>query len=370
MPTRFRRWPSAAGLPSPRPELLDLSGYRVTNRDAGLFDGPARLELLRTTVDPTLRLAVEAMRAMPLELPWDPAALNPVAFIPRFYEDREAWNAATRNLHGIEETVSRLAAVYVATGEGHHADRLFELLVLLAREEALTGFHHTDAEPQTWYALEGTLFALGLSYAVIRPFVRDRSESAEIEGWLAKASRGHLSVRHRSSWNNHYYRRALHAASIGIVSGDDELFRFGIGALHTALAELEPSGVLPREIQRGARAVHYQNYALLYLVPLMELAERQGFPLWDLAPAGQTIHVAIGVALDLLADPRLARRYTRRTQDLGFTAHAQYFAWAEIVQARFPNARVEALVQRYRPVWSRSSIGAATLYFFEPGRGA
>ncbi len=366
MRTRFRRRQPAAGVAWPNLRTLDLSGYRVTDRDAGLFDGPRRVELLRTTADPTLRQATKAAEAGPPEPAWDSTALNPVGMIPRFYQDRAAWWAATRDLHAVEETVGRLAAAFVATGDPDKAERLLAVLVALANQEALTRFYYTEAEPQTWFAIEGTLLALGLSHSIIRPFVRGRTELPVIEAWLTRAAHEHLAVRRTSSWNNHYYRRALHAAAIGIVAGEDDLFRYGLSAVHHALAELEPSGVLPREIQRGARAVHYQNYALLYLIPLMQLAERQGYSLWDFAPAGQTIDAAVEVTLDLLADPRLVRHYTRRRQDLSFTAQGQYFAWTEIVQARSPNARLEALISSYRPVWSRSSIGAATLYFYEP----
>ena len=47
---------------------------------------------------------------------------------------------------------------------------------------------------------------------------------------------------------------------------------------------------------------------------------------------------------------------------------AQYFAWIEIALTRGQSPLLESVVRRYRPVWSRTSIGAATLYFYEPGR--
>jgi poly(beta-D-mannuronate) lyase len=338
----------------------------VADRDAGLFDAHERARLLQATSDRTLRDAVEAALAAPCEFAWDGSAVTYVGRIPRFYHDREAWREATRDLHAVEKTVGSLAAVVLASGERAQADRLVDLLATLAEQDALTRFHYTADEPQAWYALEATLFALGLSYAVVRPFTRDRAaETARIEAWLARASRTHLAV-DRQLWNNHYYRRALHAAAIGVVAGDDELFRFGVSAVHNALAELEPDGTFPQEVARGARALHYQNYALLYLVPIMQLAARQGYPLWDLAPAGRTIHDAVQVTLDLLADPRLVRRHARREQDLSFMGQAQYFAWMEIFNAQFRDARIETFVRPYRPVWSRSSIGAATLYFYEP----
>jgi poly(beta-D-mannuronate) lyase len=355
--------------PPPSHDRAELVGYRVTNRDAGLFDAGARMSLLRETADPVLRQAIEAVPAPPLELARQLPTVAYVGYIPPFYGDRRAWEEATRDLRTIEEAVGGLAAAFVASGDREHADSIVDLLARWAAEEALTGFHFSPTEPQAWFQLESTLFALGLSYAAVRPFVRDRAaERVGIEEWLTRASRRHLAtevVHTYWCWNNHYYRRALQAAAIGVVAGDHDLFRYGVNALHNALAELEPDGAFPREMTRRRLVVHYQNYALLYLVPLMQLVARQGYPVWDLAPAGRTIHDAVVRGLDLLADPRLARRYTSHEQDLSFTQHPMYFAWAEIYGALFPNSRIEDLVSPYRPVWSRTSIGAATLYFYE-----
>ena len=359
-----------AGLTWPNRDRFDLAAYRVTDRDAGLFDVCARAALLQATGDPTLRQAIEAALAAPCEFTWDPSTVTYVGPIPRFYRDRDGWSEATRDLHAIETAVARVAAVFLASGERAHADRLVDLFATWAEEDALTRFQYTPEEPQAWYTLEATLFAIGLSYAVVRPFVHDRpADKAGIEAWLVRASRTHLAV-DRQQWNNHYYRRALHAVSIGVMAGDDELFRFGVSAVHNALAELQPDGAFPREVARGARALHYQNYALLYLVPIMQLAARQGYPLWDLAPGGRTIHDAVEATLGLLADPGLVRRHTQRPQDLSFMEQAQYFAWMEIFYALFRDARVEEFVRPHRPVWSRSSIGAATLYFYEPASAA
>jgi poly(beta-D-mannuronate) lyase len=349
---------------------VDLAGYRVTDRDAGLFDAGARVAMLRETTDPVLSEAVAAAPAPPCE-PARQLSMPPyLERIPRFYTDRQAWREATRDLRAIEEVVGRLAAAFVASGDRRHADCLVDLLAAWADRGALAGFHFAPREPQGWFQLEGLLFVLGLSYAVVRPFVRDRAdETAAVETWLSRASRRHLAVEAVNRgycWNNHFYRRGLQAAAIGVVAGDDELFRYGAAALHFALGELGSDGALPREMRRGPRVVHYQNYSLLYLVPIVELIERQGYPAWDLAPSGRTLHDAVDLALDLLADPRRARRYTRERQDLSFAAEERYFAWMEVYRARFGDARVEAAVAPYRPVWSRLSIGAATLYFYAP----
>jgi poly(beta-D-mannuronate) lyase len=363
-----------AGLARVDVDRPPLSNYEVNDRDAGLFDAGARIALLRKSDDPILR---RARRAAADRLPnpvCDLPAVVHVGRIPRFYADRDGWREGTRELRAIEEGVTGLAEAFIASGDRQHADCLVDLLAMWAASDALTRFDYTPDQPQAWFQLEGNLFAIGLSYAIVRPFARDRGETtAAIDAWLARASRGHLAVDpdgHGWAWNNHYYRRALHAAAIGAVAGDDELFRYGVSALYRALAELASNGAFPRETARGARAVHYQNYALLYLIPIMELVARQGYPAWELAPEGLTVHDAVGHTLDLLGDPGQAVHHTPDEQDLSFMRESEYFAWMEVYLARFPDERVEAFVGPHRPVWNRSSVGAATLYFYEPNREA
>jgi hypothetical protein len=100
----------------------------------------------------------------------------------------------------------------------------------------------------------------------------------------------------------------------------------------------------------------------------MQNVGRQDYPVWDLAPTGRTIHDAVALAAHLLTNPTLARRYTDEEQDLSFTAESGYFAWIEIYAARHPDARLHEVVASHRPVWSPSSVGAATLYFLQPQR--
>ncbi len=41
-------------------------------------------------------------------------------------------------------------------------------------------------------------------------------------------------------------------------------------------------GAFPLEMERGRRATHYQNYALLYLIPIMEITARQGYDVYEM----------------------------------------------------------------------------------------
>ncbi len=116
-------------------------------------------------------------------------------------------------------------------------------------------------------------------------------------------------------------------------------------------------GGFPRELARKGRAIHYQNFAILYLTFIAELIERQGYPAFNLAVGGKTLHQAVALLLDFLDDPSLLEI----RQDLGFANDKQYFAWAELYQRRFPRPRVKALHDKHRPISNRSAGGFVSL---------
>jgi poly(beta-D-mannuronate) lyase len=205
---------------------------------------------------------------------------------------------------------------------------------------------------------------------VVRDQIPDRAAAkARIDAWLARIARHHLSIRGgpSSCCNNHFYRRALYATVIGILNADGDLFRVGVKALMSALHEMGPRGELPREMARGAKAVHYQNYALIYLVLIAELIERQGYPAYGMHIDGHSLHDAVSFALDLLEDPSELGDLAPH-QDLRFIEDDQYFAWMEIYLSRFADAPIERWLSARRPVFSRSAGGYLTLFFWDPDR--
>lgn len=349
---------------------LDVERFHVVDRRAGYFDVAARRAWLARTSNPLLRatidrLAMEVGCRQKLALPVIDYELR----LPAFYKHQAAWREATRPTFAFEDAVSDLAAAFVATGDRYFGDCLLDLLAKWANADALSRFYYTPSESQAWFNVEDMIFAAGLAYAVVRDQVGGRvDDKARIDAWLARIARHHLSIRGGSSscCNNHFYRRALYAAVIGILNADDDLFQVGVRALLSALHEMGPRGQLPREIDRGAKAVHYQNFALLYLVPVAELIERQGYPAYSLNVDGRSLHDAVAFAVNILEDPSRLGDLAPARQDLSFVEDDQYFAWMEIYLSRFAAPRIDRWLTERRPVYNRGAGGHVTLYFWHP----
>ncbi|HZA66848.1 MAG TPA: alginate lyase family protein [Geminicoccaceae bacterium] len=353
-------------------QALDLDRYVVVDPSAGYFDVAARQAWLQTTSEPVLRQAMDELRIGvgcrdKLALP----VIDHKLRMPSFYRDQAAWREAIRPLFAFEDAVSDLAGAFVATGDRHFADCLLDLLGKWAAADALSDFHYTPEEPQAWFNVEDMLAATGLGYAVVRDQVPGRAaDKLRIDAWLQRAARNHLAIPGgpSSCCNNHFYRRALYATVIGILNADDDLFRVGVEALMSALHEMGQSGELPREMARENRAAHYQNYALVYLVPIAQLIERQGYAAYELRIDGHSLRDAVAFATDILENPAELAAVVARDQDLGFVEDDQYFAWMEIYLSRFADPRIERWIAPRRPVYSRSAGGHVTLFFWDPDR--
>lgn len=352
-------------------QALDLSEYRVTDPDAGYFDVASRMAQLGDTDNPILLQEIDQLTQGPScqqLLAYEPITTR--VRVPGYYPNPEAWELASEPLFRFEDSVSELAGAFVASGDDYYADCLVRFLDHWAETDALTDFHYDPTQPQAWFATESMLFAAGMAYATVRPHVEGLAEERErVEAWLNGLAHQHAGIpgqEGNSCCNNHFYRRALYASMIGVLTADDELFRFGVSAIYAALHDMTEEGAFPLEVNRGRRATHYQNYALLYLVTNMQVIARQGYDIFNLEIEGRTIHDAVDFLFEILDDPAALGDHAPLEQYMGFLKDPQYFTWMEIYLTRYDHPRVADFLRRHRPLYNRSAGGYLTLYFMPP----
>ena len=332
----------------------DLAMYHVTNSNASFFGVDHRhsaTSIPSATVCPSESLA-------------EPA--DYLITIPAFYQDPEGWRRASKPLFAFEAQATGFAADYVRTGNSAYAQCLVGLLSRWAERHALLAFDYKDNHGQAWYAIQWTATTAGLAYSIVRG---ERSlsdqERRTVEAWLAAVVTKQISYPGDtvSCCNNHLYWRGLEATVAGVVTGDDQLFQFGIRAYTSALESMHPDGSLPHEMARGKLALHYQNFAILPLVFIAEIAARQGYDLYELEVDGHDIHLAIGFLLRALEDPATLRRYTAEKQDLAFIDRGEELNWLEPYHRRFPHLETARWLARLRPLAHNWTGGPSTLYF-------
>ncbi len=347
--------------------------YQVRDPLAGYFDLAERRQIMHDLPNLIITQArLRAMRAPDCTQVKLIPVQNQTITIPSFYADNAAWREAVKPFRNFEDAVSGLAAANLVAPDRRYADCLIDLLTDWARRDALAKFNYSSKYKQGWFQVESTLFAVGHALAAVRPDVLHREdELSVIDAWLLRVARSHFSYPGAlagTCCNNHFYRRALYAASIGVMTGDDRLFSDGVGAIHSALIEATPEGALPLEMARGELAGHYQNFAVMYLVMIAEIAERQGYPVWNLQIDGKSLHTLVDFNNKIIADPNVVLRYSGAKEvSLRYREDMQYFAWYEIYLARFRNAEMGAWVASSRPLYNRSLGGHLTAYFYVGG---
>ena len=366
----------AAAMTLEQRAALDLSQYRVTDPDAGYFDVQARKALLASATDPILRQAIERVRpGVSCAAAMATAPFAGDAQMHMFYEDNSAWKEEVSQFHDFEDAISGLAAAQLVSKTDANGKCVIAALDYWAQGKAFLSFKLKKSGLQTWFQIESTLFAAAFAFSVVRDEVPGMDEEKRrIEQWLHAAAQTHLSYDGgpKTCCNNHFYRRAVYAAMIGVLTKDDDLFRYGVSAVYSAVDEAGPDGALPREMEREDRAAHYHNYATMYLVYIAQIAERQGYDLYRVSKDGRSLDTIIDYALKVDADPALVAPHSGGVkQATWFLKDEQFFTWLELAAQR-PQHHVAALklLTGKRPAYNRSLGGFATLYFMEPGGAA
>ena len=342
----------------------ELAAYRVTDPNASFFAVDQRRNGSRPA-----RQAAGLAAPLPANRCSEESLARPIdtfVTIPAFYQDREGWREASAPFFAFEAQVTGFAANYVRTGESVHAHCLLNLLSFWADRGALLAFDYEGNHGQAWYAIQWAAATAGLAYSIVRaePSLSDGRRRA-VEAWLAAVVTKQTGYPGNpvSCCNNHRYWRGLQAAIVGVVTGDDRLFQYGIRAYRAALASMNPDGSLPHEMDRGKRALHYQNFAILPLVFIAEIAARQGYDLYGVAVDGRDIHLAVGFLLRAIEDPAVLRRYTSEEQDVRFIDRRQELNWLEPYHRRFAGPETAPWLTRLRPLSHNWTGGPGTLYF-------
>jgi poly(beta-D-mannuronate) lyase len=344
--------------------------YMVTDPNASYFDVSQRRAFLREHE--------RAAEFQPLNSRYDgecmapdpPISLRDPVSVPPLYksngERNPRWSEGARPFHEVRRTAIAMAKSYVVTGNGEAARCLGDYLVRLAALQALTRID--DSTRQGWYTVAWTATDIALAYSIVRGDSSiGEDQRRQIESWLKAVVSHQVAIPGNPGLvgdccNNHLYWRGLEAAATGIVTQDADLLTWGIGAYRNALRDMNPDGSFPGEMGRGARALHYQSFAIWPLVITAELAERQGYDLYGMDFDGKTLHLAIDFLMRALADPSILKPYTAKRQNMEF---ASFLPWAEIYQRRFPRPDLRPYIGQGGGEISMFG-GPLTLYFFHP----
>ena len=347
---------------------------------ASFIDVASRTRLLQTSKGDALLAASlpkvsDCANAEPVLPPEGPMVIPPRYASGNHGPVNPAYETTVKLYRDFENTAASLGNLYVATGEAGYAACLLTHLGRWADANALTGYTVSTApgvSNQPWYQAEwsASAAALALSQVVREPSLEPAAVDRVI-AWLHRVSLKQTSYPggENTCCNNHAYWRGLHATMVGVLANDQELFRWGLGRYALAIDQIAEDGSLPLEVARHEQALHYQNYALLPLMVIAEIAAQQGIDLYGYKANDRDLHAAVGYLERTLPAARDSERVDGKAKlDLrAFAPGRGDQAWAEIYRARFGRDPLGLLS---RPVFNARTGGGATLLWYTPATAA
>lgn len=225
-------------------------------------------------------------------------------------------------------------------------------------------------EVTTWARYDTLWFGqipLGIAYLKIR---NNPSISAEthqrISQWLASVARAAIAEQNsavfRDRLTNIKAWTAAAAAVAAVAANDQALLDYAVSTATAILETVTAEGALPNELSRGRRAFHYHVWALEPLALVAFVAHANGKPLTQVnnGALGRIVAFIIGAS----RNPELISRLAKTEQEPSISQWPRDWELGgfEIMQSLAPNAELENVLARMRPVnspftggdWSRT----------------
>lgn len=225
-----------------------------------------------------------------------PAAIRDLD-IPKFYGDKahsivepkllKNNRAAVEPLHEYFKDINRMVEAYAGARPPNSAAARCALtwLASWAKQDALLGTMNEQGQ----YEQKWTLGILAMAYLRVRDVDgQDATAKKDVEAWFRKIAAQVQPLYRRpersDNRNNHAYWAGMAVAAAGLASDDAALFQWGVGQFDIFVAQENAKGLLPLELDRKARALHYHAFAAQPLAMLAWMAGANGI---DLASRGK-----------------------------------------------------------------------------------
>ena len=261
---------------------------------------------------------------------------------------KEAEEKATAAPTHLGQWSTEAADAYVTKGSRAAAACAYSLLDAAAKAHAWSGEMPTG---QGHYEQKWLLAGTAISYLKVRNTgVGMPDQDKDIKKWFSSLANrvteyvdSKKSNRDSDAWNNHRYWSGLAVAAAGIADNDKGDFLWGVDSYKAGVDQIRPDGVLPLEMNRAGRALHYHLYALAPLIMIAELARANGMDLYSYSNGA--IHRLVNLCAAGLRNPDIFAKATGVQQDI---VPSQYsgadIGWAVPYVKRFPNPQLSAWI--------------------------
>jgi poly(beta-D-mannuronate) lyase len=270
----------------------------------------------------------------------------------------DAYEAAVKPFFAVEDATERAADNFQSTGSREAAACVAHILFAQAQANAMTGNMSSN---QAYYVQNWAIGAFAMVWLKVRPagsaaLGLSPAQAAIVAAWIKTVAvqvENYFEGLHEkgagSGINNHFYWAGFAALAGGIAANDRSLYDWGAGTYKFGVDQIQPDGTLPREMNRGQRALHYHLFALEPLVTMAELATANGDDLY--AYDNSRLKLLVSVTVDGLADNHYFVEKSGVAQDTpnDGVVEGSDIAWLPPFARRFPSPAITALFSRTPP---------------------
>ena len=340
---------------------------------AALAGGQILAAPLQPPFDIDARRTLQGSLAAPFICPPPPAPVRDLLF-DGFYRPGSGSSAvdgaAMRSYRAARKPIDDYEAGLARLAERHVHARPADISVAQCTLDWLdrwsaAGSYLGEISQQGGYVRKWSLATVSFACLAVRDAAGlDSGKAARVKDWIAKwgalVRDDYSTCTDRSSRNNnHLYWAALAVGLAGVVGDDRTLFDWMVARYRHAMGQIGRDGVLPLEMDRGSKALHYHVFSLAALIPIAELGARNGLDLYG--DRDGALHLLVRGTLDGLDDPDFFERETGEKQSWVGSLNGGKLTWLEIYYARFPTDAARRWLMRFRPLKNRRTGGDATL---------
>ncbi len=325
----------------------------------GVFISNARLAALRGAIaarDPVvypaalkLREAAEAALASEPSPPEDG-----IWRVPGFYQDKEGHRQAKESLKDDANCAYTMALMYRITGDARYGEGAKRNVLAWTRVRGLSP--EADSPLAFSYHFPSMIFAAGLLRGT---GVWDREAEERFRSYLERIR---SEYRRTQSWRWPTWTRENNWGNWGMVLGmsaavyldDREWFDAMVERWKLLLDRgIDEKGEAHHEVRRnhntGTHGIWYTHFTLHPQTLGAEIARLQGVDLYGYtSPSGRSLRQAYETLIPWVDNPRSFPYF--RGRDLSGLHHVHAISYFELLQTRWPDRRVERLLQSHRPL--------------------
>jgi poly(beta-D-mannuronate) lyase len=138
--------------------------------------------------------------------------------------------------------------------------------------------------------------------------------------------------------NNHWYWLGLGVAATALATDSERHWVVARDIMRDAASDIRDDGILPLELDRKARALHYHVFAMMPLIVLAEVGAARGEDWYALADGA--LHRLVGVTMKGLVDADTFSLLASEPQEAPVEPGA---GWLQLYGWRFPERLVDDL---------------------------